>query len=69
MRKATNRTGRSAGKKLRLPGRREQRSETLALTVRGMSRGQVRMEAEDGSVYLCARDNSRGALFGDGVEA
>ena len=48
MKNATNQTGRSAGKKLRLRGRREQRSELLALTVRGMSRGQVRMEAEDG---------------------
>ena len=69
MKNATNQTGRSAGKKLRLRGRREQRSELLALTVRGMSRGQIRMEAEDGTAYLCARDNARGALFGDSVEA
>ena len=69
MKNATNQTGRSAGKKLRLRGRREQRSELLALTVRGMSRGQIRMEAEDGTAYLCARDNARGALFGDVVEA
>ena len=62
--------GKGAARRLRRPkGSREQRGETLVLAVRGMSRGQVRMEAEDGTAYLCTRDNARGALFGDTVEA
>lgn len=42
---------------------------TLLLTVRGNYRGDVRMEAEDGAQYLCARANAMGALFGDKVRA
>ena len=49
--------------------RREQRGEKVELIVRGMARGQIRMEMQDGTTLLCARDNARGALFGDGVEA
>ena len=48
--------------------RREQRGEKVELTVRGMARGQIRMEMQDGTTLLCARDNARGALFGDRVE-
>ena len=67
---AMKKMGKGAARRLRRPkGSREQRGETLVLAVRGMSRGQVRMEAEDGTAYLCTRDNARGALFGDTVEA
>ncbi len=48
--------------------RREQRGEKVELTVRGMARRQIRMEMQDGTTLLCARDNARGALFGDRVE-
>ena len=48
--------------------RREQRGEKVELIVRGMARGQIRMEMQDGTTLLCARDNARGALFGDRVE-
>ena len=66
---AMKKMGKGAARRLRRPkGSREQRGETLVLAVRGMSRGQVRMEAEDGTAYLCTRDNARGALFGDTVE-
>ena len=43
--------------------------ETLRLTVRGLVHGSVRMEAEDGSVYACRREQSRGTLWGDVVLA
>lgn len=43
--------------------------ERILLTVRGMERGQLRLLAEDGSAYLCARRDARGALDGDRVEA
>ncbi|MFR5788615.1 MAG: hypothetical protein ACLUHE_16960 [Christensenellales bacterium] len=45
------------------------RNRTVQLTVRGMARGAIRMEAEDGTIYTCAKDNARGALFGDTVLA
>ncbi|MBR5288252.1 MAG: ribonuclease R [Clostridia bacterium] len=37
------------------------------MTVKGMIRGDVRLEAEDGTQYLCSRENAVGALFGDTV--
>ena len=43
--------------------------ETLRLTVRGLFHGAVRMEADDGSVLTCAKENARGTLWGDVVEA
>lgn len=43
--------------------------ETLRLTVRGLAHGAVRMEAEDGSAFACSRENARGTLWGDVVEA
>lgn len=48
---------------------RAQRGETVELTVRGFSRGRVQMIADDGTAYLCAKDNTRGALDGDRVLA
>ncbi len=41
----------------------------IRLTVRGAARGDVRMESETGEVFLCARENAMGALFGDTVLA
>lgn len=43
--------------------------EIVAATVRGFERGQLRMVADDGAVYLCGRQDSRGVLDGDRVEA
>ena len=48
---------------------RTQKEQTVQLTVRGMSRGVIRMEAEDGTAFACAKENARGALFGDTVLA
>lgn len=48
---------------------RTQKEQKVQLTVRGMARGAIRMEAEDGTIYTCAKDNARGALFGDTVLA
>ena len=48
---------------------RTQKEQTVKLTVRGMSRGVIRMEAEDGTAFACAKENARGALFGDTVLA
>ena len=59
--------GRRSARKEPRP-RREQRGEKVELVVRGMARGQIRMEMQDGTTLLCARDNARGALFGDRVE-
>ena len=50
------------------PEGKEQR-ETLRLTVRGLFHGAVKMEAEDGTAYACARKNAHGTLWGDVVEA
>ncbi len=50
------------------PEGKEQR-ETLRLTVRGLFHSAVKMEAEDGTAYACARENARGTLWGDVVEA
>ena len=50
------------------PEGKEQR-ETLRLTVRGLFHGAVKMEAEDGTAYACARENTHGTLWGDVVEA
>lgn len=47
----------------------KQQRETLRLTVRGLFHGAVKMEAEDGTAYACARENARGTLWGDVVEA
>ncbi|MDO5378313.1 MAG: ribonuclease R [Clostridia bacterium] len=43
--------------------------EMVQLTVRGVERGQLRMAADDGAIYLCGRQDSRGVLDGDRVEA
>lgn len=43
--------------------------EFVAVTVRGVERGQLRMVADDGAVYLCGRQDSRGVMEGDRVEA
>ena len=59
--------GRRSARKEPRP-RREQRGEKVELVVRGMARGQIRMEMQDGTTLLCARDNACGALFGDRVE-
>lgn len=48
---------------------RTQRTQTVRLTARGMYKGQVKMEAEDGTVYTCTQENAHGALFGDVVLA
>ena len=48
---------------------REQRGQTIRLTVRGLQRGAVRMEAEDGTAFACARENAMGTLWGDTVLA
>jgi len=48
---------------------KKERRETLRLTVRGLFHGAVKMEAEDGAVYTCAKDNARGTLWGDIVDA
>lgn len=50
-------------------GGQEEKRETLRLTVRGLFHGAVRMEAEDGSVLTCSKENARGTLWGDVVEA
>ncbi|MGN0776499.1 MAG: ribonuclease R family protein, partial [Candidatus Ventricola sp.] len=47
----------------------KEKRETLCLTVRGLLHGAVRMEAEDGSAFSCSRENARGTLWGDVVEA
>ena len=57
----------SPARKNKLEGK-EQR-ETLRLTVRGLFHGAVKMEAEDGTAYACARENAHGTLWGDVVEA
>ncbi|MDO4741426.1 MAG: VacB/RNase II family 3'-5' exoribonuclease, partial [Eubacteriales bacterium] len=49
--------------------RKKDKAPALRLTVRGLSHGQVRMESEDGSVYLCAKASARGTLWGDVVMA
>ena len=46
-----------------------EKRETLRLTVRGLYHGAVRLEAEDGSAFTCSRENARGTLWGDVVEA
>ena len=48
---------------------RTQQEQAVELTVRGMQRGVIRMEAQDGTMLLCARENAHGALFGDTVLA
>lgn len=46
-----------------------EKREILRLTVRGLAHGAVRMETEDGSAFSCSRENARGTLWGDVVEA
>lgn len=65
---APRRTRKIPGKGKKLP-QRSQRGETVELTVRGFSRGSIQMLAEDGTAYLCAKDNAKGALYGDRVLA
>ena len=43
--------------------------ESVPLRVGAAYRGDIRLEAEDGAVYLCAKENAMGALFGDAVRA
>ena len=50
------------------PDSKEKR-EILRLTVRGLFHGAVKMEAEDGAAFTCSRENARGTLWGDVVEA
>ena len=57
-----------AGKN-RQSGKEKEKCETLRLTVRGLFHGAVQMEAEDGSVFTCSKENARGTLWGDVVEA
>ncbi|MGN0774910.1 MAG: ribonuclease R [Candidatus Ventricola sp.] len=47
----------------------QEKKETLRLNVRGLSRGAVRMEADDGAAYACSKVNACGTLWGDVVEA
>jgi hypothetical protein len=47
----------------------KKREPLLILTVRGLYHGQVKMEAQDGSVFLCSKESARGTLWGDTVEA
>ena len=49
--------------------RRTQREEAVELTVRGFYRGSVQMAADDGTAYICAKENTHGALYGDRVLA
>lgn len=46
-----------------------ERDDAMRLTMRGSFRGDVKLEAEDGTVYLCAKERSMGALVGDEVLA
>lgn len=73
-----NKEARSAGAKRyvrRIPVERlgakgqTQKEQTLELTVRGLHNGRVRLEAKDGTAYSCVKARSRGALWGDVVEA
>ncbi|MBR3796058.1 MAG: ribonuclease R [Clostridia bacterium] len=44
-------------------------AERIKLTVRGLYHGEVRMEAEDGTVYTSSKERARGTLWGDIVLA
>ncbi len=55
--------------KNRQSGKEKEKRETLRLTVRGLLRGAVQMEADDGSIFTCSKENARGTLWGDVVEA
>ena len=50
-------------------GRGEGRGAAEEMTVRGMTRGDVRLEARDGTIYLCRRERSMGTIDGDRVLA
>ena len=43
--------------------------DLLQLTVRGLARGAVRLEAEGGEVYTASKEGARGTLWGDVVQA
>ncbi|MFR5787154.1 MAG: hypothetical protein ACLUHE_08595 [Christensenellales bacterium] len=67
MKSDTRYSNRKPGVKTERPVRdmrtqRTQKEQKVQLTVRGMARGAIRMEAEDGTIYTCAKDNARGAL-------
>ena len=47
----------------------KEKRELLRLSVRGLYHGAVKMEAEDGSIFLCSKDSARGTLWGDVVQA
>ncbi len=42
---------------------------TIELTVRGIVRGAVRLQAQDGMEYACRKEEARGTLWGDTVLA
>ena len=52
-----------------IPNGRMQQTQQLVLTVRGFTRGMVQMQGEDGVTYLCSKENTHGALYGDKVAA
>lgn len=45
------------------------KKELLRLSVRGLYHGAVRMEDAQGEIFTCSKDNARGTLWGDAVEA
>ena len=47
----------------------KEKTPLLELTVRGFTRGMVQMVGKDGVTYLCSKESTRGALFGDTVTA
>ena len=48
---------------------RPQSRQLLELTVGGFIRGMVQMQGKDGVTYLCSKENTCGALYGDTVAA
>lgn len=77
--KESRKTGARYVRKIRMEGfaspdkekKRNQKPKEslLTLTVRGLYHGQVKMESQDGTVYVCSKDSARGTLWGDTVEA
>ena len=49
--------------------KQSKKPERIRLTVRGLYHGSIKMEAEDGTVYACAKERSKGTLWGDVVLA
>ena len=48
---------------------RKPEAQLMTLTVRGFVRGAVQMADAEGTVYTCAKEHARGALYGDTVAA